>query len=129
MHAVDTNVVVRFLVNDDPHQSRIATELFRQPVFIPATVLLECFWVLRSRYLFDRQQLATALAALVTWPTVVIENDSEVQWAITRFADGADFEDALHIATVGSADAFVTFDGNLTKRLSETAPIPVSLLS
>lgn len=129
MHAVDTNVVVRFLVNDDPYQSKIATDLFRQSVFIPATVLLECFWVLRSRYLFDRQQLAAALTALVTWPTVVIDNGSEVEWAISRFSEGADFEDALHIANVGSADAFVTFDGNLTKRLSETAPVPLNLLS
>jgi predicted nucleic-acid-binding protein len=129
MHAVDTNVVVRFLVNDDPDQSKIATDLFRQSIFIPATVLLECFWVLRSRYLFDRQRLAAALTALVTWPTVVIDNDSEVEWAIARFAEGADFEDALHIANAGSAEVFVTFDSNLTKRLSETAPVPVSLLS
>lgn len=58
MLAVDTNIVVRLLVADDPVQSQIAAGLFRQhPIFIALTVLLETEWVLRSSYRFSAKAI------------------------------------------------------------------------
>jgi len=59
MIAVDTNVVVRFLVRDDPKQAARAAELIRDnQIWISKTVLLETEWVLRSLYRFSPQSLA-----------------------------------------------------------------------
>jgi len=53
VRAVDTNLIVRALVRDDPAQSAAAeTVLANEPVFIPVTVMLQLEWVLRSRYGF-----------------------------------------------------------------------------
>ena len=50
--AVDTNILVRFLVADEPEQARRARELFSlNTILIPTTVLLETEWVLRSAYI------------------------------------------------------------------------------
>ena len=55
--ALDTNVVVRFLTNDDAIQARRARRLIEQnEVVIPLTVLLEAEWVLRAAYGFNRRK-------------------------------------------------------------------------
>ena len=53
MRAIDTNVLVRAIVNDDTAQSASAIELLTDhDIYIPVTVVLELEWVLRSRYAF-----------------------------------------------------------------------------
>jgi predicted nucleic-acid-binding protein len=60
MLVIDTNVLVRLLVSDDPAQTRRARSLIEkaladdEPVLISTLVVLETEWVLRSRYAFDR---------------------------------------------------------------------------
>ena len=62
MRAVDTNVLVRALVQDDPVQARRALALLsHHQVFVPVTVILELEWVLRSRYGFAPAVIALAL--------------------------------------------------------------------
>jgi predicted nucleic-acid-binding protein len=69
--AVDTNVVVRFLVNDDREQARRARALVDgKDVFVATTVLLETEWVLRSAYEFPRRELIDALRAFLDLPRV-----------------------------------------------------------
>jgi predicted nucleic-acid-binding protein len=73
MIAVDTNVVVRFLTNDEPRQARRAANLFhREEVLLPRTVLLECEWVLRHAYGIGREVIAEACPSLDgtgrSWP-------------------------------------------------------------
>ena len=63
MTALDTNVLIRVLTNDDAEQSRKATAFIRsqERVYILTTVALEIEWVLRSAYGFDREVIALGL--------------------------------------------------------------------
>jgi predicted nucleic-acid-binding protein len=126
MLAVDTNVVVRFLTADDPKQSRWALALVRDtPIWIAKTVLLETEWVLRSLYGFGVNRVAVAFQDLVGLPTVHVEDARAVQRALEWFAAGLDFADALHLASRGRAEAFVTFENNFRKRASRLTKVTI----
>ncbi|MGE5549416.1 MAG: type II toxin-antitoxin system VapC family toxin [Bacteroidota bacterium] len=117
MIAIDTNILVRFLTNDDPSQAQHAAQLLRsEPVFIPKTVLLETEWVLRHAYGLDRQVINTAFAKLLGLSEVVAEDMPAISRALAWHAAGLDFADALHLAVSGTAGRFVTFDRDLVKR-------------
>jgi predicted nucleic-acid-binding protein len=117
MIAVDTNVLVRFLVRDNAEQAARAAELIRSnEIWICKTVLLETEWVLRSLYRFSPQTLAAALRALAGLERVFLEDEVAVAEALEWFQEGLDFADALHLASVGNATQFATFDGKLARQ-------------
>ena len=114
MRAIDTNVIVRFLTNDDPRQARAArTAIEAGDVFIPTTVLLETEWVLRSGYGFEPRLIVEAMRGLAGLPGVTVENPSQLAQALDAMADGMDFADALHLSASNGCDAFLTFDRKL----------------
>ena len=118
MLAVDTNVIVRFLVNDDAKQSaRARTLVTENDVFLPLSVLLECEWVLRSVFKFQPGAIAKALGRFVGLPTVSVERPAIAAWALDWLAQGIDFADALHLASSNHCEAFVTFDQKFIKRV------------
>ncbi len=126
MLVVDTNLLVRFLAADDPKQSRRALALVRDtPIRIAKTVLIETEWVLRSLYGFGVDQVAVAFEGLLGLPTVHVEDARTVQRALEWFAAGLDFADALHLASRGRAEAFVTFDNNFRKRASRLTKVTI----
>ena len=118
MIAVDTNVLVRVITNDDPAQASRAAKLLARPdrVFVPKTVVLELEWVLRSGYGIDRQGIAAAIHRLQYLSNVEIEDDSIVALALTWYEAGMDFADGLHLASAGPGLDFATFDAALRKR-------------
>ena len=118
MIAVDTNVLVRVITNDDPAQASRAAKLLARPdrVFVPKTVVLELEWVLRGAYGIDRQGIAAAILRLQDLSNVEIEDDSVVALALTRYEAGMDFADALHLASAGPNLDFATFDATLRKK-------------
>ncbi len=124
MIALDTNVIVRLLVNDDAAQARRARTLLAQEreVRIPVTVLLEAEWVLRSAYGYPAPQVMTFLRAMLGLPGVSTENAPAVAAAMTACDRGLDFADALHIALSGEAAHFYTFDANLRRRAPRAMP-------
>lgn len=128
--AVDTNVVVRLLTEDDPNQAAKAKALFaNETVRLPKTVLLESEWVLRRLYGFARGEVAEALTALAALPNVRCEDEASVVAALEWAADGLDFADALHLASAQPASAFATFDSDLVKRACAVATgVPVTAL-
>lgn len=129
MVAVDTNVIVRFLTHDDPGQASRAVALFQsEPVWLAKTVLLETEWVLRSLYGFTSVQIAEAFKALVGMPTVRLEDSAAVWQAMDLFQRGVDFADAMHLASIGSALNFVSFDERLVKRARRAGVTRVSQL-
>jgi predicted nucleic-acid-binding protein len=129
MLAVDTNVLVRFLTGDDAQQAKRALALFRDAqVWIAKTVLLETEWVLRSLYGFESDRAAPALQALVGLENVHLEDARAVQRALGWFAAGLDLADALHLASLDRAEAFVTFDANFRKRAARVTGVPVRAL-
>jgi predicted nucleic-acid-binding protein len=114
--AVDTNIVLRFLMDDDAQQSGQAVLLFRrEPIFIATTVLLETEWVLRRGYRQQPPAIAAALDALIGLPNVTCENEASVRQALAWHQQGMDFADALHLAASTSATRFVTFDRDIIR--------------
>ena len=124
MIALDTNVVVRLLVNDDAVQARRARTLLAagHDVRLPVTVLLEIEWVLRSAYGCPAPQVMTFLRALLGLPGVSTDNIAAVAAAIAACEQGLDFADALHLALSGDAERFYTFDANLRRRALRAMP-------
>lgn len=124
MVALDTNVVVRLLVNDDATQARRARALLAagHEVRLPVTVLLEAEWVLRSAYGYPAPLVMTYLRALLGLPGVSTDNAAAVAAAITACEQGLDFADALHLALSGGAERFYTFDANLRRRAARAMP-------
>lgn len=112
MIALDTNMLVRALVADQPDQVAVVRQLMESDqVFIPRTVLLETEWVLRARYKKTPAELLAFFQALLQTDDAVIEAAEEVRNALDWYGHGADFADALHLAACGSA-VMHTFDRN-----------------
>jgi predicted nucleic-acid-binding protein len=119
MRAVDTNVLVRALVRDDPKQATRAEALLGEhAIFIPVTVMLELEWVLRSRYGFAPTRVAQALEMVASLGNVVVGERQAVLAATARVSEGWDFADALHHALSEGCDDFVTLDADLARRAS-----------
>lgn len=126
MIAVDTNLLVRFLVRDDEKQAQRARKIIEQDaVFITKTVLLETEWVLRYTYEFDRPAVAEALEKVCGLPQVVIEDEPSVRRALDWHKAGFDFADALHLAASQQAETFYSFDRELIKKAKKAQTIPV----
>jgi predicted nucleic-acid-binding protein len=111
MLAIDTNLVVRYLVDDDPAQAIRAKRLIdNNDVFVCLTVLLETEWVLRSVYGFSVGQCAKALGDFAGLPRVTVEDAPAAAKALAWMDRGVDFADGLHLAKAEGCEAFVSFD-------------------
>jgi predicted nucleic-acid-binding protein len=124
MLALDTNVLVRLLVDDDKRQARAAEQWLAtfaspaRPAYIDHVVLCELAWVLDRSYGYAREDVHTALAALVQWPSVSVEAPELVRQALTQFLAGpADFSDYLLAARAHAAGfgPVLTFDTKAAK--------------
>jgi predicted nucleic-acid-binding protein len=86
MASLDTNVLVRWLIdNDDPAQSETVRRLMEEavareePLFLPSTVLLELEWVLRTRYGRSKPDVLQMFNALLESRELVFENEAAVE--------------------------------------------------
>jgi predicted nucleic-acid-binding protein len=124
--AIDTNVVVRLLTNDDPAQAARAADLLaRERVLVPKTVLLETEWVLRYSYELPQPVVLAAFRKLLGLPQVVAEDATAIARALELYEGGMDFADALHLASARDATAFATFDTRLAKRAGRESAVRV----
>lgn len=112
MIAVDTNVLVRYFTEDDTAQAAISQVLMRHGdgVFISKTVILELEWVLRGAFKLPKAAIAQALSSLFGLPNVTLESPSHIVQAMQNFAEGMDFADALHLASMQADEGLYTFD-------------------
>jgi len=126
MVAIDTNIAVRLLVDDDPVQTGKVVDLFAaHKIFISKTVILETEWVLRGVYLLERTHINEALRKLLSLEQVLPEDETTVFAALDAHAGGMDFADALHLASSRSADSFATFDASFCSRAKRLSLQPV----
>lgn len=126
MIAVDTNLLVRLLTNDDPSEAKRALRVMESDdILIPKTVLLETEWVLRHGYMIAREVIAQALQNLLGLPNLEAEDPQAVTQALGRYEEGLDFADALHLASSTKADRFATFDRDFVKKASKLDSIAV----
>lgn len=126
MRAIDTNVIVRYLVGDDAAQAARARILIdRNDVLVCTTVMLETEWVLRGVYGFSAAQCARALTDFAGLPRVKLEDTAAVARALAWTRAGLDFADALHLAKADGCDAFVSFDQDFAKAANALGGIRV----
>jgi predicted nucleic-acid-binding protein len=118
MTGLDTNVIVRYITQDDPAQSRAATRLIEslsaeKPGFIGLVVTAELVWVLQSSYHSSRQEIAKVLESLLQTKELVLERAELVGQALRSFsAESSDFSDCLieRCADAAGCESTVTFD-------------------
>ena len=122
MTGLDTNVLVRYLTEDDPAQARRAAACIRTVLrrndrcYISPIVLCELTWVLRGAYEVSKTDLLTTLDRLLSTAQFVIGEKDVVRSAVEAYRFGrADFADyvigALHVAA--GCEQTVTFDRRL----------------
>lgn len=126
MNAVDTNIVVRFLIHDDPQQTAAAQRLFAAPVWIAKTVLAETAWLLRSFYGFDRDAIRQVTIMLMGMENVHMEGGQSVAAALDLVGHGLDLADALHLTSRPAGATFVSFDQTFVKRAKRAGVVGVT---
>jgi predicted nucleic-acid-binding protein len=123
MIGLDTNVLVRYIMQDDARQAPLATRLVESlspesPGFVSLVSLVELAWVLGSAYELDRDQLVEALDGLLRTKEVVVERAETVWKALRIFQNAnADLADCLIERSAASAgcERTVTFDRGAVK--------------
>ena len=112
MPALDTNVLVRYVVQDDNGQAAAAKRLISrcvaegQSIFVPVTVALEFEfeWVLRASFGFLKDDLLQVLSSLLSATQLTFESERALEVALQLYREGsADFADCLHIALATAA--------------------------
>jgi predicted nucleic-acid-binding protein len=125
MVPIDTNILVRYLVNDDARQAEMARTLIdkaikeNEQVFIPIGCLLECVWVLKSVFHFSRAALIEVVEALLSNRHFKIHDEDIVQDTFLRFRKGkADFSEYLSSAYSlrKYGKVLITFDRACTEK-------------
>jgi predicted nucleic-acid-binding protein len=110
MPALDTNILVRYIVQDDSNQLIAAQRLIRKCVseqltlFVPITVTLELEWVLRSNFEFTKAETVGALSDLFAAAELSFESERALEVALGLYRNKpADFADCVHIALAAQA--------------------------
>lgn len=130
MKAVDTNILARFVLRDDEHQTRLAQQVLREPAWVSNTVWLELGWLLDKRLGLAREAVADAIETLLAIDVVHTADRPGLAWAIERYRRGADWADMVHlVAAQGAADAFITFDRTISRRAGPKSPLAVETLT
>lgn len=126
MKALDTNIIVRFLVNDDARQAKAVYNLFKETegakgtLFVPLAVVLETIWVLESVYSISRNEIIETFKELLFMPILKFESQPAVQDFVTSAMNSSiDLADLLiaQSAHHSGCDSILTLD----KRASKSA--------
>ena len=123
MIGLDTNVLVRYIMQDDTRQSPLASKLVESltadaPGFVTLVSVVELVWVMESCYALERAQLGEALEGLLRTKEFVVERAETIWKAVRVFRDGsADFADCLieRCAASAGCERTMTFDRNAAK--------------
>ena len=128
MIGLDTNVLVRYIMQDDPRQSAKATRLIEsleadRPGFIGMVSIVELYWVLTSCYDLTNDQVRQALDLLLRTRQIVVDRADQVLRALKVFETGkADFADCLieRAAAAAGCEKTMTFDVSAARHAGMT---------
>lgn len=125
--ALDTNLLVRLLTNDEPDQARRVADLIESSAacFVPITVVLELEWVLRGAYQLPRASIIRAFRGLIAIRHLHLEQEEQVLQALDWYAQGLDFADALHLLRSEGCSALLSFDRPFARKAGELGISPV----
>ena len=119
MIGLDTNVLVRYIAQDDPVQSKLATELIEKecsssrPGYISLIVLVELVWVSETCYSASRTDIARIVMQILRVRQLVVQETELVWKALRQFASSnSDFADSLihQLALAAGCSSVMTFD-------------------
>ena len=123
--AIDTNIIVRLFVDDNPSQTTKAARLFiENHILISTSVILETAWVLSKFYAFSSAEIAMSLRKLSSIKTVEISDDLAFDAFLKMVDAGMDVADSVHLASAGNAGWFATFDKAFVKA-AKRSELPV----
>jgi predicted nucleic-acid-binding protein len=125
VHLVDTNVILRYLIGDDPPSAAKATALMKrveraeEEIFLPDDIVAETVWTLQSYCKVPRQEIADRLIALLSFAGVRVSARNTLRESLHLYATtGADFPDCLLAArSRHRAMPVYTFDETDFKKL------------
>lgn len=125
MIALDTNLLARLLLRDDARQYARARQLLarEQDYTAPITVMLELVWVLEVNDCV-REDIAQGLALLLGLPNFKPQQPDALRQALTWYARGLDFADALHLALSQGQEELATFDRTFTRQAGKLGALP-----
>jgi len=119
MDGIDTNILVRYLTQDDVQQGQLAIDVIENdsPVYVSPIVLIETAWVLSRNYRLNRTLVAGALDAVIKNSLFAIPNHSAIAKALADFLAGFDFSDSViaHLSKLGGCETIHTFDKKAAK--------------
>jgi predicted nucleic acid-binding protein len=120
MYAIDTDIVVRYLVVDEPKRHERATRRIEGgPVRVSLAVFLETEWAPRSIYRRDDATILALLRKFSRLPTIVVPQSEVLANALDWAEDGMEFADALHLAAAADIEGMLSFDRDLAKRAAK----------
>ncbi len=125
MIGLDTNVLVRYITQDDSKQSALANLLIEKlnetsPGFVTLVTVVELNWVLESAYNFTREQFATVMQTLLAVDSIKLDRTAVVASAVRKYAASkADFADCLieRLSVSAGCELTMTFDKAAAKRV------------
>lgn len=124
MKAIDTNVLVRFLVRDDEQQADVVYRRFKrveankEGFFVPLLVVLETVWILESVYEASRQEIVDCIGELLLMPVLQFETPAALQGFMTSARETAlGLSDLLiaHAARRSGCESIITFDKRVSR--------------
>lgn len=129
MTALDTNVLARFILDDEPEQTPRAEVLVHaEPCLVCDTVLLELAWVLKSAGQMSATEVIARLRTLLDLPTIFVRDESAIRSALDDADAGMGIADAFHRALSPGAERLVTFDRPFATVAAGRPGLPVDLL-
>ena len=125
MIAVDTNVLARYLLNDDFEQAKAAARLLagRDLIDVPLSVWLELVWVLQVNDC-SRPEIIKGLRHIIGLPSIRPRALDVFLYALRWYEEGIDFGDALHLAMSAGNDRFASFDNAMAKVAAKVGATP-----
>jgi predicted nucleic-acid-binding protein len=124
MIAVDTNVLLRFVLHDDERQFREASAFFNSrtpddPAFVSLIVLAELAWALRQRYGFSRTEVRTLVATLLETAEISFEDEAALSGIVANAAQG-DLAD--HLIAYSAKRAGCTYTATSDRQAAKVVP-------
>lgn len=111
MPALDTKVILRYIVEDDPRQTRAAQRYIEKhaaagdSLFLATSVILEAEWVPRSVYDFTKNEIVEVFVGLLEAREMTFQDEASLERAVHRYREfNIDFADCLHVATAETFD-------------------------
>jgi predicted nucleic-acid-binding protein len=116
MICLDTNVLIRYFVEDTPRQAKVARTIIEQqlspetPGFVSIVTLVELIWVLEDRYTVSRSAVIEIVALLLDAPQLIVEHSKAVEQALQH--NHTDLADSLihEIGRLAGCTKTITFD-------------------